>query len=247
WSVERSRAIEEQLDFRHQARTIPKDWVGAVTDVAFDDPRASRVWFMNRYSRATRRGYGVSVTELDAQHRPASQILAAQAWLVANGSGWEFRDGRQISFSPDSGEAMTNAPFREKFVPAYRDDPRLMLLTDRKPGDLSFFELRRLIRYFAVQNPTRSVPYAVQYYSIIAQALAPLIVIAIAIPFSIAGVRTNPVVGVCKSIGLFFLYYVLSTAAGTLATKGWVDPQFAAWLPNLGIAALAVWFFARIW
>ena len=76
--------------------------------------------------------------------------------------------------------------------------------------------------------------------------LGPLLVIAIAIPFAVSGVRVNPAVGVSKSIGLFFLYYVFNSAATALATKGIVDPQVAAWLPHAGIAALALWFFARL-
>ena len=73
-----------------------------------------------------------------------------------------------------------------------------------------------------------------------------LIVIAIAIPFAVSGVRVNPAVGVSKSIGLFFLYYLLSNFAASLATKQILDPMFAAWLPNVGMVGLALWFFSRL-
>jgi lipopolysaccharide export system permease protein len=76
--------------------------------------------------------------------------------------------------------------------------------------------------------------------------VGPLIVIAIAIPFAVSGVRVNPAVGVSKSIGLFFLYYVLTTAATTLATRGAVAPVVAAWLPNAGMTAIAGWLFLRL-
>jgi lipopolysaccharide export system permease protein len=121
-----------------------------------------------------------------------------------------------------------------------------MLLTDRRPRDLSFFELKRLIRYFSEENGSKGVPYAVRYYSLISDTLAPLIIIAIAIPFAVTGVRVNPAVGVSKSIGLFFLYYLLAAAAQSLATGGWVAPNVAAWLPNAGLAGLAAWFMARL-
>ena len=52
--------------------------------------------------------------------------------------------------------------------------------------------------------------------------------------------------GTHKSIGLFFLYYVLANFAASLATKQVVDPATAAWLPNIGMATLALWFFARL-
>ena len=88
--------------------------------------------------------------------------------------------------------------------------------------------------------------YAVRYYGLIADVLGPLIVIAIAIPFAVAGVRVNPVVGVSKSIGLFFLYYVLTSFATTLGAKGYVAPVVAAWLPHGSMAVVAIWFFARL-
>jgi len=86
----------------------------------------------------------------------------------------------------------------------------------------------------------------VRYFSLVADTLSPLIVMAIAIPFAVTGVRVNPAVGVSKSIGLFFLYYVLANFASSLATKGILEPDLAAWVPNIGLAALAAWFFARL-
>ena len=52
--------------------------------------------------------------------------------------------------------------------------------------------------------------------------------------------------GVSKSIGLFFLYYVLTTIGNSLATKGVLEPVIAAWLPNAGMATIAVWLFIRL-
>jgi lipopolysaccharide export LptBFGC system permease protein LptF len=34
--------------------------------------------------------------------------------------------------------------------------------------------------------------------------------------------------------------------AQSLATHGVIDPVFAAWLPNLGMSLLALWFFVRL-
>ena len=73
-----------------------------------------------------------------------------------------------------------------------------------------------------------------------------MIVIALAVPFAVSGVRVNPAVGVSKSIGLFFLYYILMNLATSLATKEVLDPMLAAWLPNLGMSCVALWLFARL-
>jgi lipopolysaccharide export system permease protein len=215
-------------------------------DVAFEDPVDGRIWFFNRYSNFTHRGYGVSVSQLDPQRREFSRLVASECWFDKGRRGWTFKSGRELLFDVDSGEQMASAPFGEKFEPGFHEDPELMLLTTARPIDLSFFELDRLVNYFAVANKAKGVAYAVRYYGLIADTLGPLIVIAMAIPFAVAGVRVNPAVGVSKAIGLFFLYYAMMNVAAILATKEVVDPEIAAWLPNVGMAGLAAWFFARL-
>ncbi|HUR57044.1 MAG TPA: LptF/LptG family permease, partial [Opitutaceae bacterium] len=82
WSVERSRAIREELEFQREAKRGERpDRIGAVYSVAFDNRNVGRLWFFNRYSRNTSRAYGVSVSELDAQRRELTRVVAAQAWF----------------------------------------------------------------------------------------------------------------------------------------------------------------------
>lgn len=247
WSVETSRQLKDSLEFRKQAHKLAADRVGAVDSVAFSNPRARRMWFFNRYSRVLHRGFGVTVSQLDAQRRETTRLVAAEASPNPNGEGWVFKDGRELTFDGTTGELLGTAAFAEKTVTRYHEDPKLMLLIDRMPvGDLSFPELRQLIDYFNFENSPRVTPYAMRYFSLIADTLGPLIVIAIAIPFAMTGVRVNPAVGVSKSFGLFFLYYIFTNIASSLATKQVIDPLLAAWLPNLGMIALAAWLFARL-
>jgi lipopolysaccharide export system permease protein len=207
---------------------------------------ARRMWFFNRFSRYTHHGYGVSVSELDAKRREVRRYVAAEAWTDSPQAGWVFVNGRTLTFAPETGEMLGSKPFDRLTEPKYNEDPDLMLLIDRKPVDLSLHELRQLIDYLEIEHSPKVVSYAVRYFALIADTLGPLIVIAIAIPFAATGVRVNPAVGVSKSIGLFVLYYILSTAASSLATKGLVDASVAAWLPNIGMMALAAWFFAKM-
>lgn len=246
WSVTQSRSMREALEFQHQAKTLPEDRRGAVYSVGFDNSVSHRMWFFNRFSRYTHHGYGVSVSELDGQRHETRRLTAAEAWFDPAANGWVFTRGRVLTYNPDTGELTGSKRFARLAKPEYHEDPGLMLLIDRKPVDLSLDELRALIAYLRAEHSPKVVTYAVRYYSLIADTLGPLIVIAIAIPFAVAGVRVNPAVGVSKSIGLFVLYYVLANISASLAAKGVVDAQVAAWLPNIGMIALAGWFFARL-
>jgi lipopolysaccharide export system permease protein len=247
-AVEQSEALFDHLRFRHESKTTQRERVGLVYSVAFDNRQEGRLWFFNRYSQYenNRKGYGVQVSLLNPDRREHTRITAEEAWYDPNNRGWVFKDGRTLTFSLENGEMLSSKFFVQRFEPEFREDPELMLLIDRRPKDLSLHELRDLITYLQSENSPKVIQYAVRYFGLIADTIAPLIVIAIAIPFAVTGVRVNPAVGVSKSIGLFVLYYVLTNIASSLATKELVEPVVAAWLPHVGIALLAGWFFARL-
>lgn len=246
WSVEHSRSVIERLEFRQQAGALSSDRIGAATSVAFDNRSVGRVWFFNRFSRFTRKGYGVSISQLRPDRKEITRLIAAQAWKNDSGRGWVLKDGREMTFDPDNGTVIKNVPFKEKFCPRFDEDPDLMLLIDRPPERLSFRELETLIGHLESVSSPKITAYSVRFHALLADTLSPLIVIGLAIPFAVAGVRVNPAVGVSKSLVFFVLYYVLSKLGSSLATQHYLSVELAAWLPHLGMAALAAWLMTRL-
>jgi len=248
WSVEESASLLEHLKYRHESQTAVGSRVFGLTRVVtFDNQRQGRMWFINRVSRyPSLRAYGVTVSELDTQRREKIRLYAAEAKFNRDRGSWIFYQGRETWFDPATGDVITSRPFEEKAVPYYTEEPELMLVFDVKPGELSFFQLRRIIDYFTVEENPKVTIYAVRYFSLIADTLAPLIVIALAIPFAVSGVRVNPAVGVSKSLGLFLLYFVLLKVANALGVRGTLDPLMAACLPSAAMLALGGWFTLRM-
>lgn len=246
WSVETSRQLLEGFELRAAERRAAGERLRMETGVAFDNQRHDRMWFINRYSRLTGTAHGVTVSEMDSQRREKTRLMAREATYDRERRHWTFRAGREMWFDPETGDLIRTAPFAEKTVPHFTDDPGLMLLIDREPRDLSFFELRRIVEHFELENNPKVLRYAVRYYGMLADTLGPLVILGIAIPFAISGVRVNPAVGVSKSIGLFFLYYVLLNLAAPLGANGYLDPVWAALMPNLAMVGLAAWFFGRM-
>ena len=73
--------------------------------------------------------------------------------------------------------------------------------------------------------------YEVRLYNIWLSPLICVIVVAIAIPFSVAGVRTNPMVGVSKTVAMFFTYYIIDNIFSALGGAGYMPPFIAAFAP----------------
>ena len=246
WSVETSREILQDLRIKGQGKIERADQVESVNSVAFDNRQERRMWFMNRYSRYTQRGYGVTVTELDAQRREKTRLQAREAWFDEEAGGWQFRDGRETWVDPETGEVQRTLPFDEHFVGHYHEDPKLILVFDQRPQDLSFFELERVIAYHRAEDDPKLKRYAVRYYGLLAETLGSLIIIALAIPFAVSGVRVNPAVGVSKSIGLFLIYFILFKASTALGARGTLDPMWAALAPNLSMLLLGIGLMSRV-
>ncbi len=246
WSVEASRSLLESFEMQAESKAKPGGSLGLVSNVAFDNQPQNRMWFINRYSRFAQKAYGVTVSELDNQRREKTRIMAREGVYDPVSHAWTFRDGREVWFDPEQGEIMRTVSFTEKTIGHFGEDPTLMMLIDRKPTLLSFNELQRITDYFSSEHNPKLVQYEVRYYGLLADTLGPLIIIAIAIPFAVSGMRVSPAVGVSKSIGLFFAYYLLSSAATLLGGKGFIEPLWAALMPNLAMIGLAAWFFGRM-
>jgi lipopolysaccharide export system permease protein len=248
WSVEASRVAYDSMRFRQQAsQEGSAERVGLRFNVSFHNQKERRMWFFNRYSEFTRHGYGVSVVELDAKGREQARLLAGEAWFDGDATGaWQFRNGREITLDPErGGETVTNAPFERLRRAGWTDDPELMTVFGLKPDDLSVFQLRRVLEFYREENHPKVNLYAMRYYGLQAEALSPLIIIAIAVPFAVGGVRVNPAVGVSKSIGLFVLYFLILKIATALGARDAVPPLQAAILPNLALLAVGLGALAR--
>ncbi len=246
WSVEEARAIKQRLELRPQAGTGPRaESAGWRDNTAFDNRSAGRMWFFNRFNPITRRGLGVTVSELDSRRRETTRLMAHEARPGPGGRGWVFYDVRELRFDPETGVTLGTEQFSDRAKPYYREDPALMAAFDLNPSDLSFRELERLMTYLAAEDNPKVAAYTVRYYALLADALVPFIVILLAVPFAVSGVRVNPAVGMTKSIGLFAVYYLLVKTATAAGGSGLVPPLWAALLPNAVMLMFGGILFAR--
>ena len=102
-----------------------------------------------------------------------------------------------------------------------------------------------MVDYLKPAEDPRLATYAVTFYDRLFSPVSCLIILGLAIPFSVTGVRTNPFVGVSKAMGLLFLYYILLNVAQFAGTSGF-DPLIAASLPNIAAFLLIGWYYFKL-
>ncbi len=246
WSVEETRLIWENLEYQHEIEETNSQEVGILQNIAFHNPVEQRIWFMNRFNKNTRRGYGVTVSTLDESMREVSRIQANECYFNSTTNSWTFYNGRDLEFDPLTEDLEVSAPFNLKEATRYNETPQLMLILGKRAKDLSLFELETILENFEMQSSAKVSGYQVRYHSIMAGTVICFIVVGLAIPFSVSGVRVNPMVGVSKSASLFFAYYVVSRVAIMLGEQGYLSPVFAAWTPNVLMAAFAMYLYLKL-
>ncbi|MCH6256201.1 LptF/LptG family permease [Puniceicoccaceae bacterium K14] len=249
WSVEQSRTLWNNLEYTHQAKNLAVDQVGIVKNLSFDNRKDGRMWFMNRFSNFTNEAYGVTMTELNDNRIVKRRIMAKQGYYDDIDHVWVLEQGLDNEYAisgEDAGEVVRSIRFDRLELQDIDDNPDLMMLLDKRPKDLSFLELNRLIDNFDRDDNAKIIKYEVRLQSLIAGAASCLIVVGIAIPFATSGVRVNPAVGVSKSIGLFFIYYILASVLNALGRQEIISPVTAAWLPNGFMILLAYVLMRRV-
>ena len=246
WSIEQSKKILNNLELRHEALETGTDQVGLVKAVAFDNRKEGRVWFINRFSRYSYEAYGVTVSILNEKRQETQRIIASRGYYDDVDRVWVFHDGREMFFDPVARDIVRNIRFKEKIMPELKDDPTLMLIMEKRPKDLSFLEIKRVLNAKSTADDPKILSFKMRYHGMMAGTMSCLIMVGLAIPFAVSGVRTNPAVGVSKALALFAGYYVLLPFSLALGEQGVLAPLVAAWLPNLIALVLSFWFLRKV-
>lgn len=243
-SVERARTFIENLEYA-SVEDVEKSKQGLVYNLGFDNRKEGRLWFMNRFSERAWLGLGVNVHTRGADGQELNRISASEAYFDDTQGHWVFLNGRELLLDPETGDPMRTLPFKEKTFEEFHEDPSLMLALHKDPKALSLFELRRIIETVPPEENPAVHAYLVRYLSLLAAPFSCLVVVGLAVPFAVSGVRTNPMIGISKCMGYFLVFYILISIATILGERQMIPALLAAWLPNLVMFGAAGWLFRQ--
>lgn len=239
YATERAATILSEGELAHRERTGNFDRANMRGErLFFNNASARRTWFISNYNTYTGTAYGVNIYTYNARGGMESAVIARDGSYDEASGVWTMRNGKELVYDED-GQLLRQPRFEKKSYDAFSENPSLMALIGRKTSDLSIPEIRRILKETDAESNPRIAEYEVYYNSVLASPFCCLIVVGIAIPFAVAGVRVNPMVGVSKSIGLFAVYYLLTNIFNMLGSGQWLPPIVAAWAPNVLMLAYA--------
>jgi lipopolysaccharide export system permease protein len=244
-SVEQARTFFDNLEFASKEQRMDTRDVGLIYNLGFDNRKDGRLWFMDRFSERAWLGMGVNVHTRGSNGRELSRLSAREAYFDNTRGYWVFLDGRELIFDLETGDPMRTIPFKEKTFEDFDEDPNLMLALHKEPKELSLFELRRIIEAIPPEENPAVHAYLVRYFSLLAAPFSCLVVVGIAVPFAVSGVRTNPMIGVSKCMGFFAIFYILISFSTIMGERQLIASWLAAWLPNLVMLGAGIWLFRK--
>lgn len=246
YATGRAAEILSESELQHRERTgnIDRSKLRG-TPLFFNNSTARRNWFFANYNTYTGSAFGVNIYSYDERGRISKAIIAQSGKYDKTAGTWAFQNGREL-FYDGNGELVRQPSFEEKIVSDLPENPSLMSLFSYDAKDLSLPEIRKILEESGKTGNSRLAEYEVYYYSVLASPFCCLIVVGLAIPFAVSGVRVNPMVGVSKSIGLFAVYYVLTNLFTMLGASQWLPALVAAWTPNAIMLAYAIYLCRRV-
>ncbi|WP_309384014.1 LptF/LptG family permease [Cerasicoccus frondis] len=244
-SIEQSRLLRNNWQMQHEASIRDSKRVGMVALMSFDNRSENRIWYMNAFSEFTYDGFGVNVYERDDQGREVRRLIGDEAYFDEVAGHWVFVNGREMLFDPETGESYRSLGFEEKAYPELTEDPWLMQALNDEPDNLSLPEIQKLLALSSSDNPKLPM-YELRQQRILSQPLVCLVMVGIAVPFAVAGVRVNPVVGVAKALGFFALFFALEEIFRLLGSRGVIPLEVAVWLPFGLMLMLSGYYFRKV-
>jgi lipopolysaccharide export system permease protein len=200
---------------------------------------------MNRFSARAWLAMGLNVHSRTKDGRETSRISAEEAYFDESAGHWVFLRGRELEIDPVTGDEQRLIQFDEKAYPQFTEDPEIMLAMHKEPSELSLLELRRVIDTVPQEENPAVNAYRTHYFSLLAAPFSCLVVVGIAMPLSVRGVRVSPMVAIAKCIGYFAAFYVLVNVSNILGEREFLSAWMAASLPNLVMLVVSIGLFYK--
>ncbi|MBI2987973.1 MAG: LPS export ABC transporter permease LptG [Deltaproteobacteria bacterium] len=179
---------------------------------------------------------GVSVYLLNRDFTLRGLIEAP--WARWNGTGWEAKRGTEWLFLP-------NGQMRQRKLDSFlplAETPEDFKLLAREPEEFSFFDLRKQIAELKAKGFDTTQDEVDLQVKLALPLVSPLMVL-LAIPFAL---RPGPGGSMALSFGLTMLigfgYWLVLAFSVSLGHSGALPSLVAAWLPNLILALVGLFF-----
>lgn len=185
----------------------------------------------------------ITVFELTPANALSKRVDATTATYQDQGT-WLLADTVVREFGP-TGE-VTGFKRHKQLPFDLKRRPEELVELFYQPEQMTSGDLRNLIVKVAGEGRD-PLPYRVELHFRQAQALAPLLMVLLGVPFALQrGRKYNLATGIVLSLATFLVYYSLQATAMAFGAAGWLPLLLAAWSANILLLLIGAWLFLTL-
>ncbi|MDR1890605.1 MAG: LptF/LptG family permease [Puniceicoccales bacterium] len=223
-------AIDYVTTFRLKAN-LRGGYRTAASRIGFYNYRDKRIWFFKSFDKLSHVAKDVTINCYGGDNVEESRIFAKTAIFSKDKKYWTCENGSIITFDLQTGLPASVKLFAEKDFETFTETPEVMVASLKKTKDLSFPEVLDAIKY-CHREPAGNA-FCVKFHQIFANVANCMIVMFLAIPFAVMGIRVNPFVNIARASGLLLIFFFLGTIFAALGSNGIIRPAFAVWITDI--------------
>ena len=206
---------------------------------ANDGGRVYRIYSLDTEKQRIER---VEIEERGSTRR-AGLLIAADSGHWRAGRGWMLRKGQLHVLPSDSIDLAFG--FDSILDRRLKETPDELRATERDPTEMNFEQLTRFIR--ALERSGAEVNLLkVERMLKIAIPVTCIIIALFGAPLATSSQRGGAAFGVAVSLATTVLFLVLIQLTKAVGGKGLMQPELAAWMPNVVVGLLAIVLLARV-
>lgn len=203
-----------------------------------------RLWFVHHFDVYQNEGAFAMLCLFDAQGREKDRIESQRVKFEAKKQQWVFLEGKRWVFDEHTHEPVKFVPF-QRLNFTCTENPEVMITLNKPVKYMDINELKIVNENVSPSN-VHFLEHRVRFYSILSSPLICLMIVLLAIPFSLKTVRSNAMVGISQAVSLFFIYYIVGNIGRMLGAQGVLNPWLAAWLPNILMIVLGTFLYRQL-
>ncbi|MDR2776550.1 MAG: LptF/LptG family permease [Puniceicoccales bacterium] len=223
-------AIDYVTTFRLKT-DLKGGYTTAASKVGFYNHVDNRLWFFKSLDKLSHMANDVTISCYNDKNVEESRIFAQTATFSKDKKYWICKNCSVITFDPSTELPTDVKLFSEKAFETFTETPKVILASLKKTKNLSFPEVLEAVKYY--HNESAENTFWIKFHQIFANATDCMIILFLAIPFAVTGIRVNPVVNIIKASGFLLIFFFSGTICETLGSNGILQPAFAVWITNI--------------
>lgn len=194
--------------------------------------RNNRIYYAKSFDAKNNKLYNLIILEHDKNDVLLDKITADEAAWSEVG-GWKGKKCVKYNFDPKGAVKGDPIPHKEMQLPI-EEKPHEFLAERMQPEFMNYKELKRYVRRLRGGSTRLIRKFKVDLYHKASFPFISLIVIVLAIPFSLKQERrSGAMMGLAFGILLGVLYYFVMAICVALGKGGFLPPLLAAWAANI--------------